>query len=126
MPRVCFAYNTSQQESTGFTLFYLMFGRQARIPLDLMYQTPVTEARNTSQYVWTLRKSLQDAYALVRENLQAASFRQKELYDEKIHGKPYNVGDLVWLHNPAVPRGQARKLYCPNDPPTPLRKHLLL
>ena len=48
LPRVCFAYNTSQQESTGFTLFYLMFGRQARIPLDLMYQTPVTEARNTS------------------------------------------------------------------------------
>ena len=90
-----------------------MFGRQARIPLDLMYQIPVTEARNTSQNVWTLHKSLQDAYALVHDNLHAASFRQKELYDEKIYGKPYNVGDLVWLHNPAVPRGQACKLYCP-------------
>ena len=124
LPRVCFAYNTSQQESTGFTPFYLMFGRQARIPLDLMYQTPVTEARNTSQYVWTLRKSLQDAYALVRDNLHAASFRQKELYDEKIHGKPYNVGDLVWLHNPAVPRGQARKLYCPWTGPFKVVKRL--
>ena len=113
LPRVCFAYNTSQQESTGFTPFCLMFGRQARIPLDLMYQTPVTETRNVSHYVWILRKSLQDAYALVRENLQAASFRQKELYDEKIHGKPYSVDDLVWLHNPAVPRGWAHKLYCP-------------
>ena len=113
LPRVCFAYNTSQQESTGFTPFYLMFGRQARIPLDIMYQTPVTEARNVSQYMWTLRKSLQDAYALARDNLQTASSRQKELYDGKIHGKPYKVGDLVWLHNPAMPRGQARKLYCP-------------
>ena len=113
LPRVCFAYNTSQQESTGFTPFYLMFGRQARIPLDIMYQTPVTEARNVSQYMWTFRKSLQDAYALARDNLQTASSRQKELYDGKIHGKPYKVGDLVWLHNPAMPRGQARKLYCP-------------
>ena len=113
LPRICFAYNTSQQESTGFTPFYLMFGRQARIPLDIMYQTPVAEARNVSQYIWTLRKSMQDAYALARDNLQTASYRQKELYDEKIHGKPYKVGDLVWLHNPAMPRGQARKLYCP-------------
>ena len=36
-----------------------------------------------------------------------------KLLNEKIHGKPYKVGDLVWLHNPAMPRGQARKLYCP-------------
>ena len=80
LPRVCFAYNTSQQESTGFTPFYLMFGRQARIPLDIMYQIPVTEARNASQYMWTLHKPLQDAYALACDNLQIASSRQKELY----------------------------------------------
>ena len=24
-----------------------------------------------------------------------------------------NVGDLVWLHSPAVPRGRSRKLHCP-------------
>lgn len=60
-----------------------------------MYKTPVTEVRNSSQYVWDLCKSLQDAYALACDNLQAASFRQKELYDEKIDGKPYKVGDLA-------------------------------
>ena len=49
-----------------------MFGRQARIPLDIMYQTPVAEARNVSQYIWTLRKSMQDGNALARDNLQTA------------------------------------------------------
>ena len=38
-----------------------MFGRQTRIPLDLMFRTPVSEIRNANQYVWTLGQSLQDA-----------------------------------------------------------------
>ena len=124
LPRICFAYNTSEQESTGFTPFYLMFGRQARIPLDLMFKTPVIEARSANHYAWTLRQSLQDAYELVRKNLKTASYKQKDVYDERVHGKPYKVGDLVWLHNPAIPRGLSRKLYCPWTGPHKVVKKL--
>ena len=38
--KVCMAYNTSVQASTGYTPFYLMFGCQARIPADAMFGTP--------------------------------------------------------------------------------------
>ena len=34
LPRVCLAYNFSEQKSTAF---YMMFGRQARMSLDIMY-----------------------------------------------------------------------------------------
>ena len=30
-----------------------------------------------------------------------------------MHSEPYHEGDCVRLHNPAVPRGQSKKLYCP-------------
>ena len=121
LPRVCFTYNTSEQGSTGFTPFYLMFGRQARIPLDLMFRTPVDETRSANQYAWSLRQSLQNAYELVRKNLKTASYRQKDLYDERIYGKLYKV---VWQHNPAVPRGHTRKLYCPWTGPHKVVKKL--
>ena len=39
--------------------------------------------------------------------------RQKALYNVKVHGASYQVGDWVWLHSPAVPRGQCRKLHHP-------------
>ena len=57
---------------------------------------------------------LQTVYDLARSNLKNAVFRQKELYDQKIHGKPYAVGDLVWLCSQC--RGQAKKLFVHGGP----------
>ena len=36
LPKVCLAYNTSKHASTGYTPFYLMFGRQPHMPLDII------------------------------------------------------------------------------------------
>ena len=45
--------------------------------------------------------------------MDATFQRQKQFYDQKVHGKPFTVGDLVWLYSPVVPTGQAKKLYHP-------------
>ncbi len=39
--KVCLAYNTSTHSTTGHTPFFLMFGRQARLPVDVMFGTPL-------------------------------------------------------------------------------------
>ena len=55
------------------------------------------------EYVERLKERLRGAYALVRERCGTEHRRQKAIYDEKVHGAPFNPGDLVWLHSPAVP-----------------------
>ena len=113
MAKVCFAYNTSEHSSTGFTPFYLMYGRQARLPLDIMYNLPPGKVESHCQYASSLRHSLEDAYQLARVNMRVSARRQKEHFDSKVHGKSYETGDFVWLCNPAIPRGASRKLHSP-------------
>ena len=45
--------------------------------------------------------------------MQREYSRRKEVYDRKIEGEPYHVGDQVWLYSPAVPRGHSRKFHKP-------------
>ena len=112
--KVCFAYNTSVHSTTGYTPFYLMFGRQARLPVDLMYNIPMPEAAaEVSEYASQLHQRFTSAYDSVRATMNTKQLRQKEQYDSRIHGKSLVPGDLVWLFNPALPRGQARKFRRP-------------
>ena len=50
---------------------------------------------------------------MIRKKLGAVHCLQKSYYDRKVHGNPFEVGDLVWLLSPAVPRGYSKKLHHP-------------
>ena len=113
LKKVCFAYNTSVHATTGETPFSLMFGRQARLPVDILYQTPSSGSDDIPMYVSKLKTTLTSAYERVRSKMNAEQKRQKDNYDIKVHGSGYKAGDNVWLFNPAIPRGKARKFHQP-------------
>ena len=111
--RLCMAYNTSVHPTTGYTPFYLMYGRQARMPIDIMYGTPTPKPQLASEYAGKLRESLEAAYERVRKQMGQKLDRQAEIYNRKAHGEPFKPGDLVWLHSPAIAKGHSKKLHKP-------------
>ena len=123
--RLCHVYNTSVHPTIGFSPFFLMFGRQARMPVDVMLGTTtttpctipeydVTNLRTSPEYdVTNLCTSLEKAYEYVRKRMGHQLEQQKDHYDVRSHGKAFEAGDLVWLHNPAVPRARSKKLHRP-------------
>ena len=91
LQRVCFAYNTSVHPTTGYTPFFLVFGRQTRLPLDLMTGTGGSKDRSYCEHAQNLKDSLQDAYDTVHNT---TGMQQKDLYDKRAHGEPTKSGTM--------------------------------
>ena len=113
IPLLMFAYRTSVQESTGCTPYQLVFGREVRLPIDVMFGLPPHyPPTEINKYAMGLRLRLDRAYRQFREYMGLQQRRQKVHYDKLCNGKPFKIGDMVWLHCPAVPRGKSPKLHC--------------
>ena len=87
-----------------------MFGRQAKLPVDLVHGSTPTEPQPQHEYARQLQKILQGA-------LPSCSGKHGDGNGENEGGLqsegPWEPGDLVWLHTPVVPKGKPRKLHCP-------------
>ena len=78
-----------------------------------MCGNPTPQPTTIPQYVTDLHTHLEAAYRRMRERMGHQLERQKDIYNKRVHGDPYEPGDLAWLHSPAVPRGQSKKLHRP-------------
>ena len=96
LPAVTFAYRTTVQEATGLTSFYTLFGREARIPADLVYGNPLAADPPADDFVSSRQTQMRKAYALAREHLGRAAQRRKANYDLRSRPHTFEVGSRVW------------------------------
>ena len=102
IPSLLFAYRESVQESTGFSPFQLLYGRQVRGPLSILKQIWTKEieddeVKTAYQYVVDLRERLEDTCEIVREALEISSTTYKRYADAKSKDRQFKVGDKVLL-----------------------------
>ncbi len=68
---VVHAYNCTRHSSTGFSPFFLMFGREPRLPVDLAFGLDINHKKQPrSKYVKELRDRLRQSYELAHEGSQ--------------------------------------------------------
>lgn len=95
------AYNCSQNEATGYSPYLLMFGREARLPVDICFGVADTSPKTKSyhQYVIQLKRDLQRAYTLATETSDKNHQRNKKAHDKHVKEQVLDKGDRVLLRN---------------------------
>lgn len=95
------AYNCTKNEVTGFSPYELMFGRQPRLPVDLVFGFSVRDKEQVphSQYVRQLKARLEESYRLAQENSTKLAERNKKQFDKHIREATLQVGDRVLVRN---------------------------
>lgn len=68
--------------------------------MDLVFKTDKSPRVTSSKYAAELKQSLEKAYDKVRQTTGAKQLLQNRLYDRRVHGEPYQVGDHVYHHCP--------------------------
>ena len=111
LPFDLMAYRSSVHESTGFTPYFLVFGHEMSLPIDLIYQLPEhSEPSSLKKQVLEQKEAIRKAFELVRRNTTAQQLRRSALYNGKVHGPVYKEGNCVLPHYPVTPLNCSAKL----------------
>ena len=108
---ILIAYNATRSLITGYLPYFLMFGRQPRLPVDLLFPTVRRDenSQTTDKYVTSLYDKLKSALASVRDTTILEAQRQKWHYNRKAGVVELHPGDKVLVKLDAF-RGQWQKL----------------
>ncbi|CAK1602178.1 unnamed protein product [Parnassius mnemosyne] len=111
------SYRSAVHESTSVTPAFANFGRELRLPVDLITEIPPDAQRSLTDFANDLRNKMNDIYEHVRQTGKQTSEKMKTRYDRKMNNKGFDECSLVWLHNPVRSKGKSPKLQAKWDRP---------
>lgn len=90
------AYNRTKCDVMGYSPFFLMFGQEARLPVDLCFGiSPDGKADSCHMYVAKLKGIFKRAYKLASDMAYKTHQRNKRSYDKRVGFQALDVGDSV-------------------------------
>ena len=123
LPALLFACRELPSESTGFSPFRLLFGREVRGPIALVAETWAgaqtgTEPQDVYRYVFELQNKIKETCDIAAQNSLSMSAKNKALFDKKAQDRKFQEGDEVLLLLPTT----ANKLLAQWKGPYPIKK----
>ena len=86
-----FAYRTSRQALTKYTPFFLIYGREARLLIDITQPKPeeddITQELTLDKRVKKMIPFQEEIHDKARDNVVKAQEKQKQQYDAKHNGR---------------------------------------
>ena len=118
IPFLLFAYNTSVHPTTNTTPFFLTYGRDPILPIDITFKTPSVLPKFTvNTYTRMLAARLTEAANIVKNSVMKQHAASKKRWDAHVRPRSFSPGDRVWVFMPkllGIPKsGQAASINSP-------------
>ena len=99
LPELLMAYNATHSAVTGYSPYYLLFGRRPRIPVDYLFPTLHDSPHQTKMEVSVvaMQKRLKEAFAVARHLTSEEVAKQCQYYDRKAGAVALQPGDVVMV-----------------------------
>ena len=100
LPELLLAYNATHSAVTGYSPYYLLFGRRLRIPVDYLFPTLCDLPHQTKMEVSVvaMQKRLKEAFTVARCLTCEEAAEQCHYYDCKAGAVALQPGDVVMVH----------------------------
>ena len=89
IPEILFAYRVSPSDVTGESPFYLLYGREPRLPMDVNLLTPKDLSPSIVEHRKRIVQSIEHSHRIAKENIQRAQQKMKLYYDLKAQKPNY-------------------------------------
>ena len=91
IPSVLFAYGTAVHDSTGFSPYKLLFGREPQQPIDFQFPIPSSQPSATSpvRYFSALKRTMESIQEQANQNLRTAQSAQKYYHDRRVTAEQF-------------------------------------
>ena len=80
LPDLVMAYNSATHDSTGYSPYFMMFGRQPRLPVDIAMG--ITLEDDTDDFIKNQQEIFRTAYDIASRKIREAGQKQKKYYDK--------------------------------------------
>ena len=105
IPSVLFAYRTKTHTTTRFEPFNLVYGRAARLPIELQIPAQPLSSETSGEdtllhRIYAVINELPPIWKKAREYIKNAQEVYKQRHDDTItRTHTFQIGDQVWLHD---------------------------
>ena len=99
LPEMLAAYNGTRSAVTGYSPYFLLFGRKSRMPVDCLFPTLHDSPHQAKMEVSVaaMQKRLKEAFTVARHLASQEAARQRCYYDRKAGAVALQPGDIVMV-----------------------------
>ena len=97
--KLIYTCNCTRHSVTGFSPFYLMFGRNARLLIDFLIENNTDEQNTPTAYIEKWKIRMKEAFGIAPADTKRRRDMDRRKRDQKARLEPLEVGGRVLVRN---------------------------